>query len=94
MSPLRVSRVTPGVVRAKSMKLRPFTGRFDTATAPTVVAWWVRAGSMMGASAVTVTSSCAPDTCMPTSTVRVWPMLRVRFGRLVVEKPAREAVTS
>ena len=76
------------------MKLRPLTGRFATATAPTVVAWWVRAGSMMGASAVTVTSSCAPDTFMLTSTTRVWPMLRVRFGRRVVAKPVRAALTS
>ena len=76
------------------MKLRPFTGRFATARSPTVEAWCVRLGSMIGASAVTVISSCAEATFSVRSARRTWPMPRVRLGRLVVAKPVRAAVTS
>ncbi len=94
MSPVRTSRVTPGVVRVKSMKFRPFTGRLATARSPTVEACWVRFVSMTGASAVTVTSSWAVATFRLMSTTRVWPMVSDWFVRLVVANPARAAVTS
>jgi hypothetical protein len=94
MSPARVSRVTPGVVRTKSMKLRPFTGRFETERSFTVEDCWVRAVSMRGASALTVTSSCAAATFKERSIERTEPMFSTRFGRRVVAKPWRAAVTS
>ena len=94
MSPPRGSRVTPGVVSTKSMKLRPFTGRFATERSLTTDDCWERVASSSGASAVTVISSWAEATFSVTSTVSVWPMFRVKPPRFVVAKPVSETETS
>ena len=60
MSPRRTSFTTPGVVRTKSMKLRPLTGRFSIAVSFTTELTCVRSVSMSGAAAVTVMVSATP----------------------------------
>ncbi len=76
------------------MKFRPFTGRLETARSLTMEDCWVRAVSMTGASAVTVTSSWVAATLRAMSIESTEPMLSTRLGRLVVAKPASAAVTS
>ncbi len=75
MSPVRTSRVTPGVNSAKSMKLRPFTGRFATAVSPTVELTWLRLVSMIGDCPDTVTASDTADTAISIRNVSVCPMV-------------------
>jgi hypothetical protein len=60
MSPVRTSRVTPGVSRAKSMKLRPLTGRFWTVASVIVELTCERPDSMIGVPPETLTVSATP----------------------------------
>ena len=76
MSPRRTSLTTPGVVRTKSMKLRPLVGRFSIDFSFTTELTCVRFVSISGAAAVTVIVSATPTfnfrfsaTSLPTLTM-------------------------
>ena len=94
MSPVRTSRVTPGVSSAKSMKLRPLTGRFCTDASVIVELTCVRLASITGVPPGTLTVSATPDTAICTFSVTVCPIVRVISGSFRDEKPASSAVRS
>ncbi len=94
MSPLRVSRVTPGVSSTKSMKFRPFTGRFSTAVEFTTALTWVRVVSSTGAVPLTVMVSDNAATPSSSRNVFVSPICTRRFSWRRVANPCSAAVTS
>ena len=94
MSPVRTSLVTPGVSSAKSMKLRPLTGRFWTETSLTVELTCERPASMMGACALTSTLSATVASPISMRSVRVWPTVSRRSPCLRGVKPVSSAATS
>ncbi len=94
MSPRRTSRVTPGVVRTKSMKFRPFVGRvwmnFSLTTDETsdfVV-------STIGASDVTVTSAETFESAMVSFSGASLPTSTFTFAAFASRKPWSCPVTS
>ena len=92
MSPVRVSRVTPGVSSAKSMKLRPLTGRLCTAVSSTVALTWERLVSMIGVAPLTVIDSATPLTPISMRSVTVWPIVSLISSCFWVRNPASSAV--
>jgi hypothetical protein len=93
MSPWRGSFETPGVVRTKSMKLRPFVGRFAMALSFTTEEDWVRVVSTRGVSEVTRTEEVV---AMATLSVRstLPPTETVTSETFAGEKPGSSAPTS
>ena len=92
MSPVRVSRVTPGVSSAKSMKLRPLTGRFCTAVSSTVELTCERPVSMIGVTPLTVTDSATPLTLIWRRSVIDCPIVTLISLCFWLTNPASSAV--
>ena len=92
MSPVRVSRVTPGVSSAKSMKLRPLTGRLCTAVSSTVELTCDRPVSMIGVAPLTLIVSATPLTPISSRSVTVWPIITLISGCFWVVNPASSAL--
>ena len=81
--------MTPGVSSAKSMKLRPLTGRFCTATSSTVELTCVRPVSMTGVAPSTTTFSATLASGISIRRVSVWPIVSAN-RRLSARREARE----
>jgi hypothetical protein len=94
MSPVRTSRVTPGVRSAKSMKFRPLTGRFCTAVSVMVELTCERVASMTGVPPETLTVSTTPDTASCTLSETTCPMVTMISGSLRDVNPESSTVTS
>jgi hypothetical protein len=97
ISPVRTSRVTPGVSSAKSMKFRPLTGRLAMATTLTVELICDRVVSTDGVVAPigprTVTVSATPAGLSSMRTVTVCPIVTVRLRASNGANPDRLAFT-
>ena len=94
MSPVRTSRVTPGVSNTKSIKLRPFTGRLATERSSTVELICVRVVSTSGTSAVTVTDSVFPLTDNRMGKFTFAPTVTGMSFRVSVPKPLLSTLRS
>ncbi len=94
MSPVRTSRVTPGVNSAKSMKLRPLTGRFCTTDSVIVELTCVLVVSITGVPPDTFTVSATPETAICTRSDTVCPMFSEISGSFLATNPDRSAVRS
>ena len=92
MSPLRGSLTTPGVVRTKSMKLRPLTGRFWIDLSLTTEETSDFVVSTSGAAAVTVTVSATPG-FIRKSSVTVVPTLTTTLSNFTGWKPESSPLT-
>src|SRR4051812_15576295 len=93
MSPVRMSRVTPGVSNANSMKLRPLTGSSLMRRSLTVLLTAVRLVSTSGASEVTFISCDWPAT-LNTSERSGLPPTVTLTDDLICAKPCLSAVIS
>jgi len=97
MSPVRTSRVTPGVSRAKSMKLRPLTGRLAIASSPIVALICERVVSTDGVLALIGTLTVTDSDTLPGRssilTVTVCPIVSVRSRASNAWNPCRAAFT-
>src|SRR6266545_773983 len=93
MSPVRTSRVTPGVSSAKSMKFRPLTGRFAIDVSLTVELTCDRVVSITGELPDTVTDSDTPEGFSSMRSDTVSPMLTRIPVCSNVRNPASVALT-
>ena len=84
---------TPGTTRARSRKLRPFSGRFCTSACDTVPAICVRAVSTTAACAPTVTVLCSPATVSSIASSNAEPTVSIT-GRIAWANPGWLTVTS
>ena len=81
------------MINATSRKLRPFSGRLWTSAWDTVPAIWLRAASMSGASADTLTVVSRPPTRSVIGSSNADPIVTVT-GRVASANPGRLATTS
>ncbi len=94
MSPRRGSLVTPGVVRTKSMKLRPFVGRFWMYVSLTAEPCSVFVVSTTGVSSVTVTVDFTPARAIASRKPVSAPTVTSALPTFEGVKPCRLAETS